>query len=136
MAPAERDAFLRETRIASLVTLNEDGSPNSVPVWFEWDGEVARVFTGRGSAKVRRIERDPRVALSMYEGVGAQEAWVSIDGSAAVEPGDAMPLVRRLAERYYEPERAQATLQEWEAHAETFVVLRVKPSRLRSYVAR
>ncbi|MGH2633069.1 MAG: pyridoxamine 5'-phosphate oxidase family protein [Tepidiformaceae bacterium] len=47
MTNDERDAFLHEARIAKLATLQSDGSPTIVPVWFEWDGETASVFTSR-----------------------------------------------------------------------------------------
>src|SRR5688572_7515800 len=85
MTTAQRDAFLRETRIAKLATLNADGSPTIVPVWFDWDGETATIFTGRTSPKIRRVQRDPRVALSVEEGVGVREAWVTIEGTASIE---------------------------------------------------
>lgn len=32
---------LREERIAWLTTVRADGQPQSVPVWFLWDGEGA-----------------------------------------------------------------------------------------------
>lgn len=132
MTPAERDAFLQEARIASLVTLRTDGSPAIVPVWFEWDGAVARVFTGRDSAKVGNILGDPRVALSVHAPVGQQEAWVTIEGRAEPEPGDPMPLIRRLTARYYSAERGRVMLREWEAAADRLVVLRITPGRIRS----
>lgn len=131
MTPEERDAFLRETRIAKLATLNADGSPNVVPVWFEWDGQTAVLFTSRTSSKVRRIARDARVALSVEEPVGVSEAWVTIEGVASIEPGG-MELARRLAARYYSPRRATAALESWEKQAESWVVVRVTPTRVRS----
>ena len=132
MSSEERDAFLRETRIASLVTLGEGGGPVVVPVWFEWDGEVARVFTSKGAAKVRRIAGDHRVALAVHEPAGKKEAWVTIEGIAALEEGDAMPLIRRLTARYYDAERARVALKDWEASAASWAVLRITPARIRS----
>jgi PPOX class probable F420-dependent enzyme len=131
VTPERRDAFLRETRIAKLATLNADGSPNVVPVWFEWDGQTAVLFTSRTSSKVKRIARDARVALSVEEPVGVSEAWVTIEGVATIEPGG-MELARRLAARYYSPERATAALESWEKQAESWVVVRVTPTRVRS----
>jgi PPOX class probable F420-dependent enzyme len=131
VTPEGRDAFLRETRIAKLATLNADGSPNVVPVWFEWDGQTAVLFTSRTSAKVERIARDPRVALSVEEPVGVSEAWVTIEGVASIEAGG-MDLARRLAARYYSQERATAALASWETQAESWVVVRVTPTRVRS----
>ncbi len=133
MDRAQIDAFLAEARIAKLATLNADGSPNIVPVWFEWDGANALVFTSRGSAKLRRIARDPRVCLSVEEGVGVPEAWVSIEGLATVEEGGAAwDLIERLTPRYYDQEKAGRTLISWGQMKEEWVVLRITPARIRS----
>ncbi len=131
MTPEARDAFLSVTRIAKLATLNGDGSPNVVPVWFDWDGREARVFTTDSSTKVKRIERDPRVALSVEEPVGVREAWVTIEGTASVEPGG-FALAERLAPRYYGAVQAEATLREWARMRDRWVVLRITPRRIRS----
>jgi len=70
MTPEQRAAFLAEARIAKLVTLYADGSPTAVPVWFEWDGRQARIFTGRTSEKVRRI-RAEGVSVLLVEQLAA-----------------------------------------------------------------
>jgi PPOX class probable F420-dependent enzyme len=131
MTPDQRDAVLRETRIAKLATLKADGSPTVVPVWFEWDGTEARVFTLDSSPKVRRIRRDPRVALSVEQPVGVREAWVTLEGTAAVEAGG-FALAERLAARYYEADRASEALASWAAQRDDWVVLRITPRRIRS----
>ena len=128
MTPEEQDAFLRETRIAKLVTLHADGSPTVVPVWFEWDGAEARVFTSATSPKVRRMRADPRVALTVEEGVGIPERWVTIEGTATIEHSGGWELARRLAPRYYAPERCTEALAGWEKI--DWVVLRIAPKRI------
>ena len=77
MTPSQRDDFLRETRIAKLATLNADGSPTIVPVWYDWDGQAATIFTGRdvwyhGRAGFYNIDRvSPRrralYGLTVYQ---------------------------------------------------------------------
>ena len=128
------DTFLRETRIAKLATLNADGSPNIVPVWFDWEGGVARVFTSKTSPKIRRIATDNRVALSVEEGVGAKERWVSIEGSASVEESGGLALARKLIDRYYSPERIAETWPSWEKMGDEWVVIAITPRRIRSEV--
>src|SRR5438552_4181764 len=96
MTPEQRDAFLARPRIAKLVTLYADGSPTAVPVWFEWDGGQARIFTGRTSEKARRIRADPRVCLTVDVSVGEPEAWVTLEGTAEIEEHGAIELARRL----------------------------------------
>ena len=130
MTPEEQDAFLRETRIAKLVTLHADGSPTVAPVWFEWDGQTAAIFTERKSPKVKRILADPRVALSVEEGVGVPERWVTIEGAVSIEDSGGWELARRLAPRYYAPERCAEALAGWEKIADQWVVLRIAPKRI------
>ncbi len=132
MTTEQRDAFLAETRIAKLATINADGSPNIVPVWFEWDGAIARVFTSRTSPKVKRILADPRVALEVEEGVGVKEAWVSIEGTAEVVESGGLELARKLIDRYYSPERVAEAWPGWEKMGDEWVVLAITPSRIRT----
>ncbi|MCC7364755.1 MAG: PPOX class F420-dependent oxidoreductase [Dehalococcoidia bacterium] len=132
MPSAARDTFLRESRIAKLVTLREDGAPTVQPVWFEWDGATAAIFTDRSSAKVARIQRDPRVALTVETGVGVPEAWVTVEGTATIEPEGGMELARRLAQRYYAPGAAATAIASWEQRASEWVVIRITPTRIGS----
>jgi len=131
MTPEQRDAFLREPRIAKLATLNADGSPTIVPVWFEWTGSEALMFTSEMSPKVKRIRRDPRVALSVEQPVGVAEAWVTVEGHAAIEPGG-FALAERLAPHYYDAAKTAAALTSWGKKPGQWVLLRITPTRIRS----
>ncbi len=130
MTPDERDAFLRETRIGKLATLKADGSPTIVPIWFEWDGAEARIFTSRTSAKVKRLQADPRAALSVEEGVGVPERWVTVEGTVTVDEAGGWALAQKLAARYYTPERCAEALASWEKMKDQWVVLRITPARI------
>ena len=132
MTAEQRDAFLRQTRIAKLVTLYPDGSPTAVPVWYEWNGGEARMFTARHSEKVRRIRSDPRVCLTGEEPLGVAEAWVTVEGTAAIEEEGALELAVRLARRYYQGEHAERTVRRWTEMADLWVVIRLTPRRIRS----
>jgi hypothetical protein len=96
---------------------------------------VARVFSSRAAAKVRRIEADPRVSLTVYEGVGVPEAWVSIEGQASLVQEGTADLVRRLADRYYEPDHAAQAKEDWLRGEPNLVTLVVTPLRVKSYRA-
>ena len=133
MTEAERDAFLAEARIAMLVTLYADGAPSAVPVWYEWDGERARIFTSRGSAKVKRIQADARVCLNVAEPAGVPEAWVSLEGTARIEEEGGYALAERLARRYYAPEKAERVLPSWKGMADQWIVLVIEPRRILSH---
>ena len=132
MTRGQIDAFLRETRIAKLVTLYPSGAPTVAAIWYEWNGAGAHMFTHRDSEKVRRIRSDARVCLFVETGVGEPEAWVAVEGAAEVREQGGMDLARRLARRYYPPDRAEGAIQRWEAMADAWVVLTVTPRRIRS----
>lgn len=65
LSPAIR-ALLEGPNTAHLSSIRPDGSPASHPVWVGLDADD-HVFlcTGRATAKVRNVEHDPRVALSV-----------------------------------------------------------------------
>ena len=71
MSPEQLDAFLGEVRISMLTSVYADGRPTAVPVWYEWSGGKALVFTNANSEKVARIQANSRVALSVAEPLGA-----------------------------------------------------------------
>jgi PPOX class probable F420-dependent enzyme len=132
MNPEALDTFLRETRIAKLAYLQPSGAPTLVPVWFEWDGSVARVFTSRNSLKMKRLAAEPRVALGVEEAVGVPERWVTIEGTVAVSTDGVTALIERLARRYYAPERAEEAISSWTKTPEMWVILTITPERTRS----
>ena len=83
-------------------------------------------------AAIRRIQRDPRVALSVEEPVGVVEAWVTIEGTAAIEETGGYELAARLAQRYYDEPRRSRALARWFEERGNFVVIRITPTRIRS----
>lgn len=130
-----RDAFLAETRIGILSTTGKDGRSISVPVWFEWDGSHARVFTSAGSPKIARLERDPRVSLLVVNNVGEQEYWVAIDGEVEIREKGAAELAKRLANRYWDmtDQDHKKTVDMWVAEGATLRLLEIVPTQIRSY---
>lgn len=135
MSEAKRTAFLGETRLGILSMLAESGAPLAVPVWFEWDGKCARMFTSAIAPKIRRLQADARASLLVARPMGEPEEWVAIDGRVEIREDGALPLAERLAARYWDLEEAShaATLQLWREQARMLRLLEVVPSRIRSY---
>ena len=130
---ADRDAFLEEPRLAILMTNRADDAPIGVPVWFEWTGSEVLMFSARGVPKVKRLQADPRVMVLATNHVGEAEAWVSFEGEVEIcEDEDPWPLVERLAARYWDVEAMKSTLDTWKAGKDMMVMLRLKPTRIRS----
>jgi PPOX class probable F420-dependent enzyme len=125
------DKFLKQIRIGFLGTLNKDGSPNSLPLWYEWDGEKVRMFSSEGTGKVRRLRNDPRATLSVADGVGAMEDWVTVEGTVALLPDGGRELACKLAALYYDAERGKKTIDAWSKKTD-WVLLELTPTRFRS----
>jgi PPOX class probable F420-dependent enzyme len=91
---------------AHLVTLNPDGSPQVSLVWVGLDGD--EIVCGHLGIykKVRNIQQDARVVLSMETGgtTGVMENYLAIAGRARVTEGGAPELLHRLAQVYRGPE--------------------------------
>jgi nitroimidazol reductase NimA-like FMN-containing flavoprotein (pyridoxamine 5'-phosphate oxidase superfamily) len=118
-----------------LSTLSDEGTPVSIPIWFEWDGQYARVFSVTNSPKIRRIEKNPAASLLVANPTGEPEAWVLIEGVISIESGGAFDLAKRLALRYWDlanPAHSK-TVEDWRATADTLRVLELVPTRMRSY---
>jgi PPOX class probable F420-dependent enzyme len=136
MTDAERDAFLARPRYGILSSLRADGSPVAVPVWFDWDGDVVRMFTHEATPKLKRLARDPRASLLVTNYVDEPEKWVAFDGPVSVCTEGGLDLALRLAGRYWDtsdPGRA-AALEEWRTMASAWRLLELVPQRIRTYV--
>jgi PPOX class probable F420-dependent enzyme len=53
--------------LATLATLNPDGSPQATPLWLDLDGDEVRFNTARHRKKARNLERDGRVAVTVID---------------------------------------------------------------------
>jgi PPOX class probable F420-dependent enzyme len=103
----EARELIESDRLAHMVTLNPDGSPQMSCVWVGLDGD--EIVSGHlpRNQKVKNVERDPRVAISI-EGAGVGEAglreYLVIRGRARVQEGGAAELLQRLAHVYLGPD--------------------------------
>jgi PPOX class probable F420-dependent enzyme len=100
-------AAITAGRLAHVVTINPDGSPQVSIVWAGVeDDEIVIGHLGAGR-KMANIERDPRVVVSM-EADGSTEIglghYLILHGTARVTEGGAPELLQRLAHVYLGPD--------------------------------
>jgi PPOX class probable F420-dependent enzyme len=105
LPPSARD-LIDSGALAHMVTLNRDGSPQVTCVWVGLDGDdIISGHLGRFQ-KLKNIERDPRVSLSLEASEGNEigmRHYLVVHGRARIEEGGAPELLQRLAEVYIGP---------------------------------
>lgn len=79
------DARLREEQIIWLTTVRADGQPQSVPVWFLWDGETILIYSRRNKQKLPNIEQNARVALHLNSDPDGIQV-TRLQGRATIDP--------------------------------------------------
>ncbi len=104
--PDSARTLIESGRLAHLVTVGADGSPQVTLVWVGLDGdEIVSAHLGEHQ-KVRNVRRDPRVVLSI-EGSGRSpeglDEYLVVYGTARITEGGAPELLQDLAERYIGP---------------------------------
>jgi PPOX class probable F420-dependent enzyme len=98
--PPEVDAFLSQPNPAVVASLRPDGSPHSVPTWYDW--EDGRVLLNMEQTRLRLgfLRRDGRGALTVLD----NKDWyrhVSLMGRvASITEDDDLVDIDRLAVRY------------------------------------
>ena len=101
-------ALIESGRLAHLVTLSRDGSPQVSCVWVGLDGDdIVSAHLAGTQQKIRNVRRDPRVSLSI-EGTEIQPPgllqYLVVHGRARVTEGGAPELLQELAYRYLGPD--------------------------------
>lgn len=106
LSSAARD-LLESNALAHLVTLNTDGSPQISCVWVGLDGDEIVCASLARRVKVRNVERDPRVSLSMQSPTRNDrnlDEYLVVHGTARVTEGGGPELLQRLAHVYLGPD--------------------------------
>ena len=98
--PAEVAEFLREPHPAVVATLRADGSPHSVPTWYDWTDGLVLLNMDETRVRLGHLRRDPRVSLTVLD----RESWyshVSLLGRIErIEDDGDLADIDRLAVRY------------------------------------
>jgi PPOX class probable F420-dependent enzyme len=124
--------LLSEPNLARLAYVGANGRPHVVPIWFaEEAGEIIMV-TGPKAAKLRGLEANPAVALTIDSSQPPYKVLL-IDGDAALEPVEGMaPEYRPIVQRYLGP-AAEAYLAQLLPRVKRQVRIRVTPRSWRVF---
>lgn len=122
--PVGAEDLLQAALVGHLATRRSDGNLQSNPVWFDWDGTHINVSQTRTRQKMRNVEHDPHVALSI---VDPQNPYRYLEVRGVVDRIDSDPdleFINHLAQRYLGEERYP-----WHQPGDERVVIRITPVR-------
>jgi PPOX class probable F420-dependent enzyme len=98
--PASHQDLMDRPLIANFATVRSDGSVQSNPMWFVWDGSRVRLTHTRTRKKFQNVSREPRVALSIVDPEDSQR-YLEIRGEVeSIDDDTGAPFYRTLQERY------------------------------------
>lgn len=105
--PDSARKLLESDAVATVVTLNEDGSPQVTAAWVGLEGDQIVIATMPDQRKLRNLRRDPRVAISVLS--TTTTPWGLIEylvvyGTALVTEGGAPEMLQELARTYLGPD--------------------------------
>lgn len=131
----EARAFLDDTRVATIATLDTDGSPRQAVVWYRLDGDEIVLNSAVGRRWPTNLLRDTRVALTVMDRDGYR--WVGITGR--VIPVEDQPTaqadIAEMARRYHrdKPDEAETMIAE-RFQKQVRISFRLRPTTIVNYV--
>jgi PPOX class probable F420-dependent enzyme len=100
MTPAKVTGFLEANRKLQLATINRDGTPHLVTMYYVMlDGQIT-FWTYRSSQKARNLARDPRIACLVETGNEYFDLrGVQVQGVVEIteDPAEVLEIGRRIA---------------------------------------
>jgi len=135
MNEEEIRAFLEEQRILQVATIDHDGWPHLVAMWYVLINDEVVFWTYARSQKAINLRRDPRLTCLVEAGERYEELrGVQIKGQAAIN--DESATVQRIGEAIWERYTGplnENTRQMVTAQAAKRVVIFVKPVEVVSW---
>ena len=102
MAPISDKAqsLLSGKNFGMLGIVGSDGAAQVTPVWVEFDGDSPSFNTATGRPKLKHMQRDPRVTLTLIDHENPY-TYVELRGTVELSEGDAAEAqIDRLAKKY------------------------------------
>ena len=125
--------FLRTKDVVILSTIQKDGAPLAMPMWFLADSVCLYMISVANTQKVRNMCRDSRVCVVAESGTrGAEIRGVTIQGRSAFleRPEEYQPVVAQLLQKY---DPHLATLWRRTSMPPDRVMVRIVPEAVHSW---
>lgn len=114
--------------VCALSTINPDGQPHTVPVWFDFDGTHIRVNSPDSTRKARNMELGSKVTIFVLDPKNDYH-WVEVQGHVAEIRGETeggRDHINKLAKKY----RGIDVYQSWGGRVENRIMYVVEPDKV------
>lgn len=119
-------SFLAAPRHAVLATINADGSPHQIVIWYLLRTDSLVINSRHGRRWPSNLRRDPRASLCVFE--GEDNVIVSCEVEETYEGERAQADIAEMAHRYYSPELARSEIARYRTERRLTFVMR--PTRI------
>jgi len=136
MTPDEMRTFLDEGRDLQVASINADGTPHLVTMWYLREGDDLLFWTYAKSQKVVNVRRDPRATVLVATGEKYEELkGVSITGSTTVvdDLDEVLAFGEKVYEKYWGPIDNDLVREGVRTMGAKRVVVRVTPVKTTSW---
>ncbi len=124
VVPESHKDLLESTALAEIATIGPDGAPQVNPVWFGWDGTLLSFSQTKTRQKLKNLERDKRIALSIVDPINPYR-YIEIRGKVVefIEDPD-KAFIDSMAKKYLGEDKYP-----WNQPGDERVIVVVEPER-------
>lgn len=112
--------FLQQPVVARMTTIDPDGYPHTVPIWYLLDGDDIVMATGPTARKIRNIRANPKGAVTIGgEPVGKHVGYTTgylFQGDFEIEADVDNTWIRRIAHHYRDDDCIEQDIALWGPH--------------------
>jgi general stress protein 26 len=120
-------AFLQKPLVARMSTIDQQGYPHTVPVWFKLDGDDVMIIAERSTRKIGHIARNPKGAICIGGDSGDGCGYL-LKGVFSVEEDPGLQWMKTLCYHYEDREQAEKDIEAWSDL--DMIVIRMKVERV------
>jgi len=122
LSPAIRSFLTEQVRHTTIATVNPDGSPHQIVIWYLLRGDEMVINSRVGRRWPSNLSREKRANLAVYESDDA--VTLDVDLVDSYEGDAAQADIAEMAHRYYSREAAEVDIAKFQTQQRISFVLR------------
>ena len=112
----KRDEFLKSQKVLRLSTIDKDGIPHIVPVWYSYNRKVIQIGTNTRTRKVKNIKNNSQVSFCVDVGINAPNIYGVMGqglASLVLEKSKVKRIAKKILSRYFKTMDNKSAIELW-----------------------